>query len=161
MAHQVANDILIPEIERLLREGREVRFTPSGVSMRPFIEGGRDTVLLRKLPTVRVGDACLVRTSEGRYVLHRVIAVTSETRNTRNTSKTSETSTTRITLMGDGNLRGVETCTLDDVIGTVVRVESPGGRRKYLGRGRIWYHLLPLRWLLLKVYRKVLLLLDY
>lgn len=144
MAHQVANDILIPEIERLLKEGREVRFTPSGVSMRPFIEGGRDTVLLRKLPTVRVGDACLVRTSEGRYVLHRVIEASPQP---------SPKGRERITLMGDGNLRGVETCTLDDVIGTVIRVESPSGRRKYLGRGRLWYHLLPLRWLLLKVYR--------
>lgn len=144
MAHQIANDILIPEIERLLREGREVRFTPSGVSMRPFIEGGRDTVLLRKLPTVRVGDACLVRTSEGRYVLHRVIAVYPLPQGRAGEG---------LTLMGDGNLRGVETCTLDDVIGTVVRVESPSGRRKYLGRGWLWRHLLPIRWLLLKIYR--------
>ena len=34
---KIANDILIPEIERLLKDGKEVRFTPSGVSMRPFI----------------------------------------------------------------------------------------------------------------------------
>ena len=35
----IANDILIPELTRLLNEEKEVRFTPAGTSMRPFIEG--------------------------------------------------------------------------------------------------------------------------
>lgn len=43
MGHIVANDILIPEIAQMLAEGREVRFTPTGNSMRPWIEGGRDS----------------------------------------------------------------------------------------------------------------------
>lgn len=49
MPHTVPNEILVPEIGRLLKEGKEVRFTPTGVSMRPFIEGGRDSVILRRL----------------------------------------------------------------------------------------------------------------
>ncbi len=49
MVYVVANDILIPEIAQMLAEGREVRFTPNGISMRPWIEGGRDSVVLRRL----------------------------------------------------------------------------------------------------------------
>lgn len=133
---QLPNEILIPEIGRLLAEGYEVRFTPSGVSMRPFIEGGRDTVVLRQKGDVRVGDVCLCKVGE-RFVLHRVIAV----------------SENLVTLMGDGNLTGTESCLIGDVLGTVIRVEWPSGRQKCLTDGRIWRALLPLRRILLKLYR--------
>ena len=80
MQHQVVNDILIPEMERMLNEGREVLFTPSGVSMRPFIEGGRDSVVLRRPSApIRRGDILLaryIRPDESEtYVLHRVLRV--------------------------------------------------------------------------------------
>ena len=39
---QLPNEIFIPEITRLVSEGKQVVFTPTGVSMRPFIEGGVD-----------------------------------------------------------------------------------------------------------------------
>ena len=141
---KVENDILIPEIARLLQEGKEVRFTPSGVSMRPYIEGDRDSVILAKLSrTPRIGDIILAKaeTPCGRssYVLHRVIRIEGE----------------RFVLQGDGNLAGEEVCALGDIIGTVIRIEAPSGRRKMLTRGRLWYHLRGCRWLLLKVYRKV------
>ena len=135
--HQVDNDILIPEMGILLREGKDVRFTPTGVSMRPFIEGNRDTVILRQLPSVSVGDIVLAAVNANIYVLHRVIAIDSDT----------------ITLQGDGNLSGTEQCQSKNVLGTVVRVIRPNGKTKRLTRGRLWYHLRPLRKLLLKIYR--------
>lgn len=146
MPHIVANQILIPEMGSLLQEGREVVFTPSGVSMRPYIEGGRDSVLLRKKDRARVGDMCLALvTRPGRkepsYVLHRVIRVED----------------TRVVLMGDGNLRGEEYCRQKDIIGTVVRITTPWGSRKPLTRGRLWRLLLPWRRILLKIYRHSLL----
>ena len=59
---RIANDILIPELARLLADGKEVRFTPSGVSMRPFIEGDKDSVVLAQLTRApRVGDILLVQ----------------------------------------------------------------------------------------------------
>ncbi len=136
--HLVQNSILIPQIAELLREGKEVRFTPTGVSMRPFIEGGCDTVVLRLLAEVRVGDITLCDLG-GTYVLHRVIAVDSEHQS--------------LTMRGDGNLRGTETCALDKVLGTVVRIETPNGWRKPLTRGWLWNKLFRYHWLLLKVYR--------
>ena len=152
MTKKVENEILIPEMAELLAEGKDVCFTPTGVSMRPFIEGGRDSVILRKATRVRVGDIVLaavsgqqsaVRSQQsagGHYVLHRVIAVDGE----------------QVTLQGDGNLSGTEQCTMAHVLGTVVRIETPRGRRKLLTRGRLWYRIRGGRKWWLKIYRKLL-----
>lgn len=143
MAHKVANDILIPEIARLVDAGREVMFTPSGVSMRPFIEGGRDSVLLRKPEQVRVGDIVLARFGTI-YVLHRVYRINSS-----------------IILMGDGNLQGEEHIRPEDVLATVAEIRSPHGHRKPRTRALLWRHMLRTRWFWLKVYRKIFLPIFY
>ena len=138
MPHTIPNDILIPQIAALLQEGKEVLFTPTGNSMRPFIEGGQDVVTLRKLPHIKVGDICLAQISRSpAYVLHRVIRIESD----------------QITLMGDGNLQGEEHCTADNIVGTVIRIQTPKGFRKPLTRGRLWYQLRKWRRILLKIYR--------
>ena len=172
MPHVVENDILIPEIRAILLEGRDVRFTPSGVSMRPFIEGGKDAVVLRHLPSVRVGDICLCDLGE-RYVLHRVIAVApaqqldaipvqpAPAQQPDDTPVRQLTSShcpqeAGITLQGDGVLEATEHCLASDIIGTVIRIENPHGRRKPLTRGRVWYLLRPLRKYLLKMYRHII-----
>lgn len=139
----IENDILVPEIARLLNEGKEVRFTPSGVSMRPFIEGDQDSVILAKgKRTPRVGDIVLAQAEtpcgNNTYVLHRVIRIEGKD----------------YILQGDGNLSGEERCASGDIIGTVIRIEAPSGRRKPLTRGRLWFHLRPFRPFLLKLYRR-------
>lgn len=157
MTKKIENNILIPFQAEQLREGKDVIFTPTGVSMRPFIEGGKDAVVLRKLPEIQIGDIILAavqcttsnsvavqpptaQRSNIRYVLHRVIAVDGK----------------NITLMGDGNIGTTEHCTLADVLGTVIRIENARGRRKPLTKGRLWYHLRRWRRIMLKVYRKLL-----
>lgn len=137
MPHLVANAVLIPTMARLLREGHEVTFTPGGVSMRPFIEGGRDSVIMVQPKTLHVGDVVLAQVENDRYVLHRLIRLDGE----------------QVTLMGDGNLFGEEHCLRENVLGQVIRVVSPKGRRKPLTRGRVWHLLLPVRKWLLKIYR--------
>ena len=154
---KIANDILIPEIERLLKDGKEVRFTPSGVSMRPFIEGDRDSVILTSLTrSPCIGDILLVRLESNSpmsnvqclvsnvqyqkpptFVLHRLVRMEGDT----------------LILQGDGNLVGEERCGASDIIGIAKRIESPSGRRKPLVRGRFWYVVRRWRWLLLKIYR--------
>lgn len=139
--HVVANNILIPEMAAHLRAGKRVEFTPTGVSMRPFIEGGADSVVLQKLARVRVGDICLAELPSQTYVLHRVIHIKGD----------------EITLMGDGNLLGTEHCTMSDIIGTVVSISSPKGMQKCLSRGWLWRYLCHPRWFFLKVYRHTIL----
>ena len=138
MVHVVNNDILIPDIRWELEAGKDVLFTPLGVSMRPWIEGGRDSVILRHTSTPKVGDMALAYIGP-RYVLHRIIAIEGE----------------RVTLMGDGNLRGTEQCTHKDIIGVVMTIHDPKGRKKPVTRGRLWVRLLPIRKYLLKIYRKI------
>lgn len=134
----VANEVLLEEAAALMLEGREVTLTPLGSSMLPFIRGGKDAVRLRKNPTVAVGDIILVRLP-GRYVLHRLIRKDGD----------------RLTLMGDGNLAGTETCTKADVLGTVVAIER-GSRVVKPGNGLWWRRLKPFRRYILAIYRRII-----
>ncbi len=148
---RIENDILIPELARLLAEGKEVRFTPSGVSMRPFIEGDKDSVVLSPLDSSpKKGDLLLAEAtaSDGqkKYVLHRLIDI-----------EGAETSEPLYILMGDGNLSGTESCTRAGIIGRVTRIETSSGRTKPLTRGKLWLRLKPHRSFLLKLYRHTIL----
>ena len=141
----VPNAELIPAIEKLIEEGQEVIFKPKGVSMLPFIRGGRDSVLLRKADGLKVGDIALAEISEGRYVLHRIETIEDE----------------MIVLMGDGNLVGRERCRKEDVIAIAVKIikenkeidcQSP----RHMRRAEIWKKLLPVRRYLLAIYRRII-----
>lgn len=145
----VENDILIPEWQSWLKEGKEVRFTPSGVSMRPFIEGGKDSVVLAPVTAPKIGDIILAEVIAGggrrTYVLHRLIRIQNGV----------------FVLQGDGNLYGEEYCKREDLIGYVIAVETPTGKRKRLTRGRLWFYLFPVRKWLLKIYRHTILKWNY
>ncbi len=159
---RVANDILIPELARLIAEGKEVRFTPSGVSMRPFIEGDKDSVILAPLvSSPRRGDILLaqVETLCGRqtYVLHRLIRIETISPSPLGEGQGEAT----YILQGDGNLAGEEHCRRGDIIGKVVRIESPSYRRKPLTKGTLWRLLRPARKYLLKIYRHSILIWFY
>lgn len=134
---QLPNEIFIPEIVRLVNEGRQVQFTPTGASMRPFIEGGVDNVTLVKPADLQVGDIVLAEIQQQHYVLHRIYAIEGDA----------------LTLMGDGNLVGTEHCTRAQVLAKVVAIHSPKGRNKPLTRAWLWRHLKYARRILLKIYR--------
>lgn len=133
-----SNDILLPEFERLIKNGHTVEFTPQGVSMRPFIEGGRDSVLLRLCKRPKEGYIVLAKIND-QYVLHRIVKIKEN----------------QVILRGDGNLKGQEVCSVDNIIGQVVRIKGKGGERKRLTKGRLWrYTPTCIKWLVLKIYRK-------
>ena len=136
---KMSNDILLPEFERLIQKGHIVEFTPQGISMRPFIEGGADSVLLRQPKILKVGYIVLARVNE-QYVLHRIYKIDDE----------------QIILQGDGNLKGQEICHYDDIIARVVCIKRKGGKRKRLTKGRMWrYTPTCIKWIVLKVYNKI------
>lgn len=141
----VPNAELIPAIGKLIEEGQEVIFKPKGVSMLPFIRGGRDSVLLRKADGLKVGDIALAEISEGRYVLHRIETIEDE----------------MIVLMGDGNLVGRERCRKEDIMAIAVKIikenkeidcQSP----RHMRMAEIWKRLLPVRRYLLAIYRRII-----
>ena len=129
---QLPNEIFIPEIARLVAEGKQVVFTPTGVSMRPYIEGGVDSVTLVRPDDLQVGDIVLAEVAPQHYVLHRIYALQGDA----------------VTLMGDGNLQGTEHCTRSNVLAKVSAIRSPKGRNKPLTRARLWRHILRTRMLI-------------
>jgi hypothetical protein len=119
-----SNDILIPEFERLIKLGHMVEFAPKGVSMRPFIEGNRDRVMIAPCREVKVGIVVLAKVNEA-YVLHRVYEIRGK----------------KIILRGDGNLVGYEVCRESDIIGRVVQIKKKGAKRRRMNKARVWRHL--------------------
>jgi SOS-response transcriptional repressor LexA len=134
----VPNEILLEEAADLLSRGIEVILMTKGNSMLPFIRGEKDSVNLKKYGAVEVGDIVLARIAPQRYVLHRIIALDGD----------------KVTLMGDGNLVGTETCRLSDILGTVREIIRPNGSTKKVTKGTFWRKLLPVRRYILWIYRK-------
>lgn len=138
------NNVMLGEVSRLLESGKNVILPVKGNSMLPFITGGRDSVELTGTLPVRRGDIVLARQAGDRYVLHRVICTEGD----------------RVVLMGDGNLKTTELCGKDDVCGTVVRIIAADGKsrdcrnRSAMFRAGLWRVLLPVRRLLLALYRR-------
>lgn len=106
------NDVMLGSVRDLIREGHPVVIMTKGVSMLPFITGGKDSVLLVAPDGLRKGDIALAEVAPGKYVLHRVREVSAE----------------RVVLQGDGNYRGRELCRPSDVCGRVREIQHPGGR---------------------------------
>lgn len=141
----VPNDVLMPEVERILRSGSKVTLRTKGGSMFPFIRGGQDSVVLEYDPLPHVGDIVLAHTPAGDYVLHRLV---------------SKGAGEGFVLMGDGNVHVRELCAPDAVCGRVVaimrggRQVDPRSRREVL-KARLWIALLPVRRWLLAFLRRV------
>lgn len=133
---QMPNEILLTSAAAFLDEGREVVLRAKGNSMLPFIRNERDSVVLRKSDSLEVGDIVLVQLP-GKFVMHRIIK-----RNGDN-----------FRMMGDGNCRGTERFRREDVLGKVIWIVKEDGRRVAPGKARVWKALLPVRRLLLVVYR--------
>ena len=142
--HEKKDDALIlSEAIRLVNEGVEVIFPVNGRSMRPFIEGGRDSVLLTRPESIKPMDVVLARIAENHYVVHRILSIEGD----------------RVTLMGDGNLQGREACECKEIYAKVTHVVTPNGKKILLYTPfrhfvqKLWVKVLPLRKYLLKLYR--------
>lgn len=69
-------ETLMPVIRDSLANGKGVWFSPKGVSMRPMLRQGIDTVLLSPLPEeLKKYDLPLYQRDNGQFVLHRIVEV--------------------------------------------------------------------------------------
>ena len=143
---ELPNDQLLPLVRKFVAQGESAIISVKGYSMRPFLEHMRDRVKLSPWTNLSIGDAVLAEISPGHFVLHRIINIDGE----------------RLTLMGDGNIRGIEQCTVNDVCGVVTEYLRPNGHvilasdPKLNIKIKLWRRLLPLRRLLLLIYRQTL-----
>ena len=135
---------IIEEAIRLVREGVNVTLPVKGLSMLPFIIGGKESVILHRPGLIDVGDVVLAWVDGCRYVVHRIIHIDGD----------------RITLMGDGNLT-TEHCALGDIKARVTHVVSADNKERDLHNrwrmhaAKLWYWLRPVRRYLLAIYRRV------
>jgi hypothetical protein len=138
-----SDDEILAEAIRLAGEGIAVTFPVNGRSMLPFIVGGRDSVILEKPRPAQIGDVVLAYVENSRYVIHRILKIDGEI----------------VTLMGDGNLYGVEHCRIQDIKATATHVVGKNGKRHSLDskqarrRANLWRKLQPVRKWLLLAYR--------
>ena len=136
---------VIEEAVRLVQEGVTVTFPVTGQSMLPFIIGGKESVILHAPGLTAVGDVVLAWVDGNRYVVHRIINIDGD----------------RVTLMGDGNVRGTEHCLLKDVKARVTHVVSADNKKRDLysrwrvRASKLWYWLRPIRRYLLAIYRRL------
>ena len=130
----------------MVDDGVSVTFPVKGTSMLPFIIGGKESVILQKASKINVGDVVLAWVDGCRYVVHRVISIAGE----------------QVVLMGDGNIVGVEHCSLNDVKALATHVVSRKGRKRDLyapwrqRASRLWWHLRPIRRYVLAIYRRLI-----
>lgn len=143
----IDNDVMLPEIARLIASGHTVTLRVKGQSMNPFLRHGRDQVTLASPEVVGLQSGVVVLAREqgsGRIVLHRIIHREGD----------------RLTLQGDGNVLGTELTTVDQVMGQVVEVirgttHYPVSGRIWRWYSRCWLRLRPLRRWLLAAYRRL------
>ena len=136
---------VIEEAVRLVQKGVTVTFPVTGQSMLPFIIGGKESVILHAPGLTAVGDVVLAWVDGNRYVVHRIINIDGD----------------RVTLMGDGNVRGTEHCRLKEVKARVTHVVSADNKKRDLYSrwrvlgAKVWYWLRPIRRYLLAIYRRL------
>ena len=136
---------IIEEAVRLVREGVNVTLPVKGLSMLPFIIGGKESVILHRPGLIDVGDVVLAWVDGCRYVVHRIIKLDYD----------------RVTLMGDGNVAVTEHCRLNDIKARVTHVVDAKDRTHYLYNrwrmlgAKVWYWLRSIRRYLLAIYRRV------
>lgn len=142
---EFANELIIPEIIKMLNQGHSMTIGLRGYSMRPFLEDRRDKALLTKASNISVGDVVLAEIAPKRYALHRIIKINGD----------------NITLRGDGNLN-TEHCHRKDIHGFAKGFYRKGrnkldstSSRKWRIYSMIWTRLFPIRRCLLFAYRKL------
>ena len=137
------NDQFFALVEKELDEGKTVKIRLKGNSMFPLLRSGRDSVILQKFAadSLKPMDVVLFKYC-GNYILHRII----------------KREGMRLLLQGDGVISAIEQCTVDDVVGKVVKVCRSSGKtisvdsKRWILLSRLWRSSELIRVLLLKVF---------
>lgn len=137
------NSVFLPQVVKLIEDGHLATILARGNSMRPFVEDGRDKLVLGPADCVVVGDVVLAEVTDGCFVCHRVERIDGEI----------------VTMRGDGNVAGTEVFPQSRVRAKLVAVQRKGKTyqvdtsRVWKCYSFVWPRLLPVRRWLLAAYR--------
>lgn len=134
----ISNEDYFAEVQRVLREGKEVRIRVKGNSMRPFIQDG-DTVLLQAYrgQPLALGSNILAKDKD-KFVFHRFVGK-------RNN---------QYVLAGDGNLVLREYIAVQDII-AIAYMHYPQDKDKSIAIDRPWARLRGLCWYHIRLLRRI------
>lgn len=143
----ISNDLYFEEVQRLLKEGKEVCIRVKGNSMLPFIKNGDRILLVSYAGAPLLLGTNILAKHEGKFVFHRYVGQ-------KNGS---------IALAGDGNLVLHEYIGTSDIIALATlhyatasdvprNINSKGQRL----RGMIWYQLRIVRRIFVGLKRRIL-----
>ena len=143
----IDNDTFFADVRRLLDQGTRVTIPVKGLSMLPFIRGGKDLVVLEKVGgNLQRDDIVLFHVGPregGRYVMHRILTMDGDV----------------VDIQGDGVPKTHELVRRNQVIAKAVEILRGGKRRvdPYSpGQRRLvhfWQWLRPVRRYILFIYR--------
>lgn len=104
---------VLDNIESLVDIGQSFELRVTGWSMLPMLGRGNDTIIVRRIAVEEdiLGRIAMFRERDGHIVVHRVKSVDNGI----------------VTLMGDGNTKGIERCPRERIIGVVEYVRREGG----------------------------------
>ena len=138
---------MIEGVHEMLKTHPRVVIPVKGYSMLPFIIPQKENVELARIEApLQVGDIILAWTKD-HYVIHRIIRMEGND----------------LTLMGDGNVRGTESCTMSDVVAKAEYFVDQKGKKHYFytpfrqRASRLWNTLMPVRRWILAIYRRTIL----
>ncbi len=146
MKKSIPNEILLPEVARLIEGGHTATIVVRGNSMNPFLVDRRDRITLGGFTPedLQPGASILARDTTGRIVFHRIIRRYGET----------------LILQGDGNLAQTEETSISQVMGLMTAAIRKG--KKYPVGGKAWkcysywwLKLTPVRRWLLAIFRRL------
>ena len=143
----VDNDTFFADVLQMLDQGKRVTIPVKGLSMLPFIRGGKDLVVLEKAGgNLQRDDIVLFHVGPregGRYVMHRILTMDGDV----------------VDIQGDGVPKTHELVRRNQVIAKAVEILRGGKRRvdPYSpGQRRLvhfWQWLRPVRRYILFIYR--------
>lgn len=146
MSKIIPNEILLPEVDRLIKEGHTVTIVVRGNSMNPFLVDRRDRITLGSFTTddLQPGASILARDTTGSIVFHRIIIRNGET----------------LVLQGDGNLTKTEVTSIRQVMGLMTVAirkdkEYPADGKVWKRYSYWWLKLTPVRRWLLAIFRRL------
>ncbi|MDY5858964.1 MAG: S24/S26 family peptidase [Porphyromonas sp.] len=136
----ISNSVFFCELLEQIKLGKVVSIRAKGWSMLPLVWDDRDILHLAAPTerTVSVGRIILARMGDGRYVVHRIVAIEGN----------------RVVMRGDGNPYQIEYLHRDKILGELVGVRRNG---KEIKRGDFLWRAIGLLWPSNAFLRRVLL----
>lgn len=142
---KVALKEIYPMIKEKIDDGGTVKLPITGISMRPLLVWGRDTVDIVKCENPKKGDVIFYRRDNGQFVLHRIVG----------------TDEKGYVLCGDNQWyleRGIEKRHIIAVVTSITRKGKTFDVTKnvpYKVYSSLWMALLPLRKFIIPFVRKL------